>query len=641
MFVDKQLIIDAKNKLNCKAATIIAKDLKLKEFDETKLKSLCPFHEEDTPSFVWNVEESYFHCFGCGINYGIIDHYMSFHKLTFLDSVQKLFKETETKYYFGEQGVQTRRDYIYPKYIKNDNREMVEDYLALRKISKETLDYCDIQQDDDENIVFNFYDNNDVLTLVKYRPARKLLNNETKSWCQRGSSTKPILFNMNKVDTTKTLLITEGEIDCLATIESGYTNSVSVPLGSGNLGWVEENFEWLEQFDKIVLWSDNDEPGIKMRREVCLRLGTWRTLYVDLPQAIKNESGKDISVKDANEVLFFFGKEEVLNLIENAQEFPIEGVVDLVQVEDFDLENAPGIYTGLKELDNIVYKFLLGNVLLVSGRTNSGKSTLINQLFICESLNQGHDVFLYSAELDKKLIKSWIELTMAGLENVQMKKNSDKHIIEAQARKQLREWYGGRIWLYDEKSNKSNNILKKAVAITRKYGVKIWVIDNLMTMDIDADSQSLNQKQKDLIVELNSLAQLYGVFIVLVAHPRKFQSGSNLSNDDIKGSGDLANMAQYTMSVRRFSKEEKMGEKKYSGKGWKTPPIKYDTEVSIMKNRLTGRMGRIRIYFDYTSYRFYSYPSELWKRYKWNKDKNPLPTHDPNKHSEIPPEMEN
>jgi len=640
MRIPSKLITDAKNKLNSDAAKIIYKDLKLKEFDEVNLKSLCPFHEEDTPSFVWNTEESYFHCFGCGINYGIIDHYMLFYKLTFLDATKKLFKETETKYHFGEQGVKTRRDYIYPKYIKNDSREKVENYLALRKISKETLEYCDVQQDNNENIVFNFYDDNDVLTLVKYRPARKVLPKEDKSWCQKGASSRPILFNMNRVDTTKTLLITEGEIDCLSAIESGYTNSVSVPLGSANLRWIEENFEWLEQFNKIIVWSDNDDPGIKMRKDVCSRLGEWRTLFVDLPKFLKDKSGKDIRVKDINEVLYFFGKERVSNFIENAEEFPISGVVNLARVEDFDLEAAPGIYTGINELDNMVYKFLLGNVLLVSGRTTSGKSTLINQLFICEPLNQGHDIFLYSSELSEQLIRSWIELTMAGLENVKMKENSDIHIIDKQAREQLQDWYDGRVWKYDEKSNKSDDILNKAVAITRRYGAKIWILDNLMTMDIDADSQSLYQKQKELIVKINGLAQLYGVFVVLVAHARKSQPGTILSNEEIKGAGDLANMAQYTMAVKRFSKEEKAGVKKYNGQGWKTPPIEHDTEVSIMKNRLTGKMGSIRLYFDYTSYRFYSRPSELWKRYKWNKSTAPLPTNDPNKHSEIPQEME-
>jgi len=639
MRIPKELIIDAKNNLSSKAATIIAEDLKLKEFDESNLKSLCPFHDEDTPSFAWNPKENSYHCFGCSKNYGIIDHYMSFYKMTFLDAVQKLFKETDTEFYFGEKGIQTHKNYIYPAYDKNDNRKEVEDYLKLRKISKETLDYCDVQQDDNYNIVFNFYDSNDVLSLVKYRPAKKIEHGETKTWCQVGTGHKSLLFNMNRIDTTKPLLINEGELDCLASIESGYTNSVSIPLGAGNMGWIEENFEWLEQFDKIIVWSDNDEAGIKMRKEVCSRLGTWRTFYIDLPKTLEDKNGKEISVKDTNEILFFFGKEKVVDFIENAQEFPIEGVIDLAKVEDFDLESAPGLYTGLKGIDDTIYKFLLGSVLLVTGRRNSGKSSLINQLFVCEPLTQGMDVFLYSGELGDSVVKSWVELTMAGREKVKMK-DGFIHVIDSQAIKDMREWYITRTWLYDGKSNRAEEVLDKAIATTRKYGVKVWVIDNLMTLDIGADDSNLNTKQKEFIVELNRLALLYGVLVVLVTHPRKFQTGAILSGDDVSGASEMTNLAQYLMSVRRFSAEERAGEKKFNGKGWKNPPINYDTEVSILKNRYTGKLSRTLLYFDYVAYRFYFTPSELWKRYGWNKDRSPLPMHDPNKHSEIPQEME-
>jgi len=311
----------------------------------------------------------------------------------------------------------------------------------------------------------------------------------------------------------------------------------------------------------------------------------------------------------------------------------------LAKVEDFDLESAPGLYTGLKGIDDTIYKFLLGSVLLVTGRRNSGKSSLINQLFVCEPLTQGMDVFLYSGELGDSVVKSWVELTMAGREKVKMK-DGFIHVIDSQAIKDMREWYITRTWLYDGKSNRAEEVLDKAIATTRKYGVKVWVIDNLMTLDIGADDSNLNTKQKEFIVELNRLALLYGVLVVLVTHPRKFQTGAILSGDDVSGASEMTNLAQYLMSVRRFSAEERAGEKKFNGKGWKNPPINYDTEVSILKNRYTGKLSRTLLYFDYVAYRFYFTPSELWKRYGWNKDRSPLPMHDPNKHSEIPQEME-
>ena len=632
MLVEKELIIKAKKSFGDRAVQIISEDLQLERFDEKNQKASCPFgHSDSDPSFIWNDKDACFHCFSCGKNYGILDHYIDYCNLTFLGAVEKLFDETGIKYSFGERGVKTQRSYVYPSYDKFHNREQVEQYCEIRKISKDTLDYCDVQesQDGHGNIVFHFYDENDVLTLVKYRPARKVAKGENKNWSQVGADTRPILFNMNRIDPTKTLLITEGETDTLSAVEAGFKNAVSVPFCAQNFKWIEENFDWLEQFDKIIIWSDNDEPGIKMRREVCARLGVWRTFYVDLPPMLEDDDGEQRAVKDINEVLYIFGKQKVIDFIENAQEMPIEGIEDMANIEDFDLEKAEGLPPGLKAINDIIYKFLFKSVLLVTGVKGHGKSTLVNQLFVCNALQQGHDVFMFSGELGGPVLKSWIELTMAGPEKVAMK-DDFVHIIDSEARKEMRDWYKNRIWVYNENDNNADAILDKAIATTRKYGVKVWIIDNLMTINIGASDENIYQKQKDFIVKLNRYAMLYNVLIVLVTHPRKLMRGADLTTDDIAGSGDLGNLAQYILSVRRFTEDEKQGETDRNGNYLKgKDPIEEDTEVRIMKNRYTGKIGRARMYFDYPSYRFYGDPSEYYFRYSWNKDDSPYPRRDP------------
>jgi DNA primase len=50
--IPKDLIDKAKNILKEKQAFIIAEEKSLREFNEVNLKSLCPFHEENTPSFI-------------------------------------------------------------------------------------------------------------------------------------------------------------------------------------------------------------------------------------------------------------------------------------------------------------------------------------------------------------------------------------------------------------------------------------------------------------------------------------------------------------------------------------------------------------------------------------------------------------
>jgi len=53
-----------------------------------------------------------------------------------------------------------------------------------------------------------------------------------------------------------------------------------------------------------------------------------------------------------------------------------------------------------------------------TGINGSGKSTIINQVCLLESLNQGYKVFAFSDELTKTQFKNWIEYPMAGGQNV-------------------------------------------------------------------------------------------------------------------------------------------------------------------------------------------------------------------------------
>lgn len=630
MIVQKELIVEAKNKLGKEAAHIIAKDLKIKEWDEYSLKGCCPIHDEDTPSFIWDSKKdsNFFKCFGCGAKVDIIDHYISFYKLTFLEAVEKLFRSVDMNHTFNLRGVKTQKEYNYPRYSVSDSRESVNDYAKSRAISQETLDYCGITQSSNNLMMFNFYDENDVLLTVKCRLPRKNKPGEPKEWYLPNYDNSPILFNMNKIDPTQPLVITEGEMDTLACIESGYKNTVSIPGGTENLKFIETCYDWLEQFDKIILFFDNDAPGVKARKEVASRLGVWRVLYVDLPSEKYTPDGVLRKIKDANEVLYYFGKQDVLDLINDAQEIPIVGIQDLANVEDFDIEKASGLYPNIKPINEIVYKFLFGSVLLVTGLRGSGKSSLINQIFVCESLNQGQDVFMFSGELSAPVLKSWIELTMAGKEKIKMK-DEFIHLIEPDAKKQMREWYQGRIWVYDETSNHIDDVLSRAISSTRKYGVKVWILDNLMTLDIGAGDNNVLQKQKEFIVKLNKLAIMYGVLVVLVTHPRKLANGTELSGDDVSGASEITNLAQYLMSVKRYSKKDKEGERDNKGNYRKgKEPIEHDVEISILKNRYTGKVDAAKVYFDYSSYRFYSQNSELYKRYKWNKDTSPIPKDD-------------
>jgi len=649
MLIDKKLILEAKQKIGKQAALLIAEDLKLKNFDKNNLKASCPFHaNDDTPSFLWNDKPDglYYHCFGqCDRKYDLIDHFIAFYKMTYIDAIKKLFEIAEIEYIFGEQGIKTKpeREYHYP-YPEGELGDSVIKYANLRHISEETLRQFDVGQDSHGNMVFNYYDTNDVLCMVKYRPSRKVEKGETKYWLQKEKGDDrdvfmPLLFGMNKIDITKSLLICEGELDSISIAESGFRNVTSVPNGASKYEWITETWDWLEQFEKIVLWFDNDKPGVETRKEVCARLGHWRTSFVNLPTTLKKDD-KDIFVKDANDVLFHFGKEKVLDFINNAEEVPISNVIDLYDADDFDIETTPGLCTGLKNVNDIVYKFVYGSVIILTGQRGSGKSTFLNQTFICDAINQNENIYVFSGELGAPVLRNWIESTLLGRENIEMK-NGFVRKFNIESKKNMREWYKGKIWMYDDMDNNANTIIDRGISITRKFGAKIWILDNITCMSLDEGSEkSIWEKQKDFIVRLVSLAKTYGILIVLVNHPRKLNGLSierKLAADDVSGAGELTNLAQYVISVHRYTKKERKGEKNRKGEYYKgKEPILYDVMVEFLKNRYTGVLGEANLYFDYNSYRFYYTYKELWYRYGWCKDNSPLRTDDPNSHQEVP-----
>ena len=142
------------------------------------------------------------------------------------------------------------------------------------------------------------------------------------------------------------------------------------------------------------------------------------------------------------------------------------------------------------------------------------------------------------------------------------------------------------------------------------------------------------------MVRLINFAAKYNIFIVLVAHPKKTAEFRRLTSDDVGGVGAITNLAHLVMSIHRYTKKEKEGEKNRKGDSYLKgkEPIPYDVLAAIFKNRYTGKIGEAQLYFDYPSYRFYNTVEELFKRYKWDKNTAPVPTKDPNHHEGDAPE---
>ena len=115
----------------------------------------------------------------------------------------------------------------------------------------------------------------------------------------------------------------------------------------------------------------------------------------------------------------------------------------------------------------------------------------------------------------------------------------------------------------DQYSNQVEDIQNSMVDAVRKYGSKLFIIDNLMTVDLGANEQNTNAKQTEFVNWLIQFSMKYNVATVLVAHPRKLQPGaSNVGMYDISGTSNIINLAHRAFGLKRVTAKEQEGVRK-------------------------------------------------------------------------------
>src|SRR3954471_11181948 len=79
-------------KLRVNIADVVSRVVTLRKAGGTRLKGLCPFHNEKTPSFHVNPDNGFFKCFGCGKGGDAITFVRESEQLNFTEAVEALAK---------------------------------------------------------------------------------------------------------------------------------------------------------------------------------------------------------------------------------------------------------------------------------------------------------------------------------------------------------------------------------------------------------------------------------------------------------------------------------------------------------------------------------------------------------------------
>lgn len=148
------------------------------------LFGICPFHNEDTPSFAVNPKEGYYHCFGCNCGGDIFTFMMKKEGLSFAEAVEKasnlaginidVFEKSETvdmmKRINKKVDSSTFEHKVISRKIYDAYSDYIDDGWVTEGIQPEMFKRYEIKLDNRKNrIIYPVYSNDNQLINIKGR----------------------------------------------------------------------------------------------------------------------------------------------------------------------------------------------------------------------------------------------------------------------------------------------------------------------------------------------------------------------------------------------------------------------------------------------------------------------------------------
>jgi len=456
-----------------------------------------------------------------------------------------------------------RETVVYNRPKWKNNTELpdgVIEWFEKRRISQKTVKEFKItsgkkylsQQGKEVNVIeFNYFRDNELIN-IKSRDREKNFALE--------SGSELIFYNLDSAKNQKQVIIVEGEMDCLAMHEAGFPNCISVPNGAtlsrnAELKYFDNCIDFFEQDVEFILALDNDEPGIKLRDELGRRIGYDKCYKVQF---------KDC--KDANDCLVKYGKQGIIEALNEKTDYPIKGVFTCYDIED-DIDNfyynglPEGSKIGVPEFDELI-SFHPGYLTIVTGIPSHGKSEFVDFIMTKLAVNDKWKFGIYSPENRplqlhfSKISEKLVGKPFSGYEKMN-KLELDKS----------KEYFSNSMYFIKPKEDYSlDSILDTVRSLVRKHGVNAFIIDSwnkLDHKDKTGDSDAIGN-QLDKIVHF---CELNMVHCFLVAHPVKGYKEKGAVKFDvptlysINGSANFYNKADIGITVyRNFGNENQSTE---------------------------------------------------------------------------------
>jgi CHC2-type zinc finger protein/DnaB helicase-like protein/Toprim domain-containing protein len=571
---------DFKTTIN--GAQILASAMKL-EKDGYEYAGLCPFHNEDTPSFkVWRNESGVWlaQCFGaCAKTWNCFQVLAHINKTSVSEAVDKAkfivgWEEGKVlaESVFSAVGASREFD-VLPLEVLSQPMAALEKssegikYLTGRGITMETaraLKLGFIQSIEavspnhqwvDKGWIFIPTIENGMVTCVTYRSIFAKEGRDEKTGkkiigTRRILNMESSLYNIESVSRMDDVFVTEGQPDVWTMTQAGY-NAVGIPGASYSP--TAEELDILVGANRIFLAGDNDATGDNCMRRLYARLQE-KAFILKWPEGIKDAN--DALTKHCGSDTEKF-QELVEDMKQRALSEPVPNYYDLAEVlmtgddDTKPMDNPRRLHFRDPAVDNMAVVLPGSVVSLYAKHTGSGKTTwVLDQIELDEVLLHGSVVLNYSAELSPEEFR-----TLAAANIL----NKDRLTLDSDDRKmagRILQLANAKFYIgYNPDLDRIGKVLDSIEWAIRRLGANIVVLDHLHFLtrgerdDIKAQADAM-QRIKNMAVKLQV------IFVVVGQSRKETQNGRGRAAEgsDAKGSETFTSDANAVYHITRAIK---------------------------------------------------------------------------------------
>lgn len=442
--------------------------------------------------------------------------------------------------------------------------------LPVRGITEETCRKFDYQITDNYNRrpqqIANYRDSEGVVVAQKIRDAEK-------NFSILGDAKRMTLFGQHLWNGGRKLVITEGELDAMSVsqVQGNKWPTVSLAQGatSGKKALIAA-WEWLDQFEEIILMFDQDEVGQKAALECAELLPVGKVKIAKLPH------------KDANLCLQKGEGKAIIDAIWQAKEWRPDGIFSSHSFIDEICEptlNSTVAYPYPK-LNDMTRGIRTGLVTICAG-TGAGKSTFVKEIAYDLHKN-GHTVGMIMLEESKAI-------TMQSLIGIFLERNIISPKESGTVTKELikdaywENFTENQVHVYDTKGVADIDIVVKRIQyMVRGMGCKYLFLDPISVLVAGITGQVTDERRliDSIIVKLRNVIQELDICLFLVSHLSRpvgkgHEDGGKVKISELRGSSSIAMLSDFCIGLQKMEDS----------------PMDDTREIVLLKNRFTGEVG--------------------------------------------------